>query len=78
MRLTAYLAVAAFAWWLNAGMLFAMAQSMWPKYAAQVRREDLGMSLFVGAMTAAVWPIGTPMIWCMTGFAEHGVWSKLK
>lgn len=66
-----YIAMALVSWYLCAGMMFSAAQSISPRY----RRQDMGMSIAAGAIYGAVWPLGLPMAWLVTGFAEHGIWN---
>jgi hypothetical protein len=37
-------------------------------------RESVGCAVVMGLLYAVLWPIGIPLAWCMTGFAEHGWW----
>lgn len=63
------------AWPLNVGMLFSDLQSIGgPEFRREQFREQLGVSLAAGTFFAVVWPIGVPLAWCVTGFAEHGIW----
>lgn len=62
------------AWYLNSGMLFSSAQGQFKMIAAKYRREDAGLAIVLGCVAAFIWPIGTPLAFCMTGFAEYGVW----
>ena len=44
-----------------------------PDLAKEKRRENAGMAIALGALCATIWPIGAPLVWCLTGFAEYGV-----
>lgn len=73
--LALYLAGALISWFLIAGMLFSDYQAVWdPSQAAKYRRQDAGASIVIGAFASVAWPAGLPAMYCMTGFAEHGIW----
>lgn len=65
-------------WYLIAGMFFAQTQGKFPSRAAENYREDLGFSVVIGFIYSLFWPLGLPMAWCFSGFAEHGVWKTRK
>lgn len=72
-----YILLGVGAWVLNAGMLFSAFQGEFPhdhKFNQRWRRQDAGMAIFLGGIDAVVWPVGTPVVFCMTGFAEYGIW----
>lgn len=48
------------------------------KWAAESRRQNLGFAVVIGAFYAVVWPVALPAAWCLSGFAEHGVFSQSK
>lgn len=59
---------------LVSGWFMADVGSIWSKkeWADEHYRRDLGYSVALGSAYAAVWPIGVPIAFCITGFAEHG------
>jgi hypothetical protein len=69
-----YVVVGLIAWWFNAGMMFAQFQGVAPTLAKEDRRENLGVAILLGGLFAFIWPIGVPITWLVTGFAEHGIW----
>lgn len=76
-----YLLIAALSWPLTSGMIFSDVQSICtsgPGCSELYRRKDIGFAIFTGAFMAAVWPIGLPATFCMSGFAEHGLWTAGK
>jgi hypothetical protein len=68
-----YLLIALLAWPVNAGLLYADARMAFPGLCSC--REDAGEAVALGLIFALVWPIGVFMIFCLTGFAEHGIWK---
>ena len=61
-------------WYLAAGMFFAEEQGSFPIIADKRRREQLGFAVALGFLSSLFWPLTLPMAWCLTGFAQHGVW----
>lgn len=65
------------AWPLNTGMIFHDYHAIYSESERPAHyRRNLGLSIVFGLQLAVIWPMGTPAIWCATGFAEHGVWSQ--
>lgn len=60
--------------YLVTGMAFSYFQGEYQ--APKRRREDLGFALILGVLLNVAWPLTLPLVWLMTGFAKHGVWSK--
>jgi hypothetical protein len=71
----AYVVGALVSWYLAAGMLFSQAQAKFLESANENFREDAGMAIVVGFFAAVAWPLGLPIMYCFTGFAEHGIWK---
>lgn len=71
-------------WAIIAGMYFHGAQAIWlmadyPEtraLAGRYYREHLGVSIVLGCFYAAIWPIGLPAAYLLSGFAEHGIWRQ--
>lgn len=74
--LIAYVLVALVCWPVITGMLFRDTQGRWPTVAAEMRRQDLGTATMFGLFFAAVWPMGLPIMFCLTGFAEFGIFRQ--
>lgn len=66
------------AWPLNTGMFFHNSQSHLNGYhrAEMMSREHLGIAIVQGAFFSIAWPVQVPIAFCMTGFAQHGVFSQ--
>ena len=78
-KLIVYVFVGLISWCLVAGMFFSSQQAIAAKYCGRLgvlkdRRSNAGLSIALGTLFGAAWPIGLPLAWCLTGFAEHGVW----
>ena len=70
-----YVVIAMLSWPVIVGMVFHDAQSIWSGsiYRHEYWREDLGLAIAVGTVYAALWPIGLPLTYLLTGFAKHGI-----
>lgn len=66
-----YLLVALLSWIMIALMLFHNSQA-----AFIDPRSNAGIAMALGFIYAVIWPIGLPFVYCMTGFAEHGIWRQ--
>lgn len=65
------------AWPLNTAIVFHDFQSISTGVRIQQnQRMDLGVAMWVGFVSAVIWPIGVPMVFCVSGFAAHGIWSQ--
>lgn len=71
------------AWPTTTGIFYHSSQAIWlgdskygDEFAQRHRREDLGVSMVLGFLYASIWPVGTPMAFAMTGFAENGVFAQ--
>lgn len=69
-----YACCALVSWYYIAGMYFAEEQGSFPSIAREIRRSTYGVSVAIGFLYALLWPVGLPLAWCLTGFAEHGIW----
>lgn len=67
-----YLAISIPCILLCAGWLFADFQAKYYLTRADKWREDMGIAILYGALLGAVWPLGVPSLWLLTGFAQHG------
>ncbi len=64
--------------YLCSGMFFSERTYFWGSesaYAYKHRRHVLGESILMGCLVSIGWPIGLPISWLTTGFAEHGIWQ---
>lgn len=69
-----YVAIAVLvAWPLNTGMFFHAVVATHPERDA---RRTLGTAVVYGAAFSLAWPIQVPMAYCLTGFAEDGVFEQ--
>ena len=68
-----YVVGALIAWVLNTGMIYADVERDEGGFLPSRARQELGLAVVIGGMGAVVWPIATPTIWCVTGFAYHGL-----
>lgn len=57
-------------WITISGWMYADFQGNVP--SSQMKREDSGMSVVLGAFAAIVFPITIPMVYGLTGFAQYG------
>ncbi len=76
MFLAAYIIGFLVSWYLVAAMMFCYSQGRFPTIAAQSVREDLGLSIAMGLLYSVFWPIGLPVAYLITGFAEFGIRRK--
>ena len=67
-----YLIGAVLSWVCIAGWFFADVQGEYPYWAKKRARHDLGSSVALGFVFALSWPVGLPLTYCVTGFAQHG------
>lgn len=81
--IAAYIAVAVLiAWPLNTGMFFHESRALWlssglPDDVIEQRRLSLfSNAVVLGGFYAVLWPLATPIAFCLTGFAEHGVFTQ--
>lgn len=73
-----YLGVALVAWYVIAGWIYSDFRALWrghPDLARKHLREDHGTSLVLGGLFAVLWPLGLPVAWAITGYAQHGCWK---
>jgi len=67
-----YLIGAVLSWICITGWLFADQQGDYPTFGNKQARYDLGNSTALGFFYALFWPLGLPLAYCVTGFAQHG------
>ena len=72
-----YFLIAVLAWPIIGGMLFHDMQSSYCRQESRVEyyRSDIGLSIVVGFLFASIWPLGLSATYCLTGFAQHGVFK---
>ncbi len=60
---------------VSACLVFAMAFSFFRNEFKSLddARQDAGMCVLFAAPTVLIWPLLLPMIFCLTGFAKHGM-----
>lgn len=69
-----YAVGAVVAWFLNIGMMFAYHWHTYPSlHSPSWNKETIGIAIVLGGVFAAIWPIGLPAVWMITGFAHHGL-----
>lgn len=68
----AYLAGVLVTWPLNASAIYAAARRS-EKPPETSLRQDAGMSIAGGLVVSALWPVFTFVLFCVTGFYEHGL-----
>jgi hypothetical protein len=74
----AYVLGAVISWPVIVGMLFHDLQGLATddkQWRDKSFRQHLGISVMVGTLFSAMWPVGLPIAACSTGFAEHGIWT---
>ena len=69
-----YVCGALVSWYVIAGMYFAEEQGSFPSIARDIPRSSYGYSVVIGCLYALMWPVGLPLAWCLTGFAQYGMW----
>lgn len=73
---TAYSVIVPVAAVLAGLMLFRHAQGSFPEIAEETRRSDMGLSCLFGLASGMIWPLLLPAVFCLTGFAEHGIFRQ--
>lgn len=77
-QIRVYVACALCAWVLCAGMFYSDSASVYAgydcRYWTKAKRRSAGMSIAIGVIYGAGWPVGVPLAFLLTGFAEHGIW----
>jgi hypothetical protein len=68
MSVAVLIAVWLMCWLLNVGMILAQTRQESPLLWPKVRRSDMGYATVISVFG----PIATLVIFCITGFAEHG------
>jgi len=78
MTVTLYFIIAAcIAFPLNTAMLFSDVQSIGSTYDAEHdRSSDAGISVLLGLFFSSFWPVGMIIVFCVTGFAQHGIMGR--
>lgn len=71
-----YLIAAVGSWFLISGWMFANLESTFPGHERE--REQSGFCSMWSLPMSAGWPLGIPLAYCLSGYAEHGwrpVWD---
>ena len=75
--ITLYALMAIGSWFLISGWEYADLSAHSPDLSVEERRRDAGFAS-AHALLAFAWPITVPLVYCVTGFAQHGwkpVWE---
>lgn len=65
-----YIIGALLSWVANTGMFYA--DNLYQFGRSQSHRELLGQTIIMGVIFSPLWPVQVPIVFCLTGFAEHG------